>query len=245
MAMAKPARRWLVLLATLVGVASTGRLGVWQLDRAAEKIALQALRDVRSEQPPLDDAGLARTPAEAALQHYRPVVLQGRWETRNTVYLDNRQMAGRHGFIVVTPLRLEGRAEAVLVQRGWVPRDATDRTRLPAISTPEGRVTVRGLIAPPPPRMYAFGPEASGPIRQNLDLDAMGRETGLALRALSVLQVDAAEAGPDGLARHWQRPAVDVHKNYGYAFQWFSLAALMTGLYVWFELFRPRLRRSA
>jgi surfeit locus 1 family protein len=35
-----------------------------------------------------------------------------------------------------------------------------------------------------------------------------------------------------------------VHKNLGYAVQWFALAALMTGLYVWFQLVRPRLRRT-
>ncbi|MEO5695997.1 MAG: SURF1 family protein, partial [Burkholderiaceae bacterium] len=34
-------------------------------------------------------------------------------------------------------------------------------------------------------------------------------------------------------------------KHYGYAFQWFALSALMTGLYVWFRLVRPRLRRGA
>jgi surfeit locus 1 family protein len=40
-------------------------------------------------------------------------------------------------------------------------------------------------------------------------------------------------------------PAVDVHKHYGYAVQWFSLTALITGLYVWFQLLRPRRRRHA
>jgi surfeit locus 1 family protein len=244
-AAAAPLRRWAVLLAALVGVALTGRLGVWQLDRADQKASLQALLDARSSLPPLDATVLARTPVEAELQHYRSVVLQGRWDAHHTVFLDNRPMGGRPGFLVVTPLLLSSPADAVLVQRGWVPRDATDRTRLPPVSTPDGPVTVRGLIAPPPARLFAFGADAPGPIRQNLELDAMARETGLVLRALSVLQVDTAEAGPDGLARQWSRPAVDVHKNYGYAFQWFSLAALMTGLYVWFQLVRPRLRRDA
>ena len=33
----------------------------------------------------------------------------------------------------------------------------------------------------------------------------------------------------------------DADKNRGYALQWFALAALITGLYVWFQLIRPRL----
>jgi surfeit locus 1 family protein len=54
---------------------------------------------------------------------------------------------------------------------------------------------------------------------------------------------DASPEGGDGLLRQWPHPAVDVHKHYGYAFQWFALCALMAGLYVWFQLIRPWLRR--
>ena len=34
-----------------------------------------------------------------------------------------------------------------------------------------------------------------------------------------------------------------MQKHYGYAFQWFALAALIAVLYVWFRLVRPRQRR--
>ena len=68
-------------------------------------------------------------------------------------------------------------------------------------------------------------------------------ETGLALRPVSVLQADTAANADDGLLRQWPLPAVDVQKHYGYAFQWFAMASTMTGLYVWFQLIRPRLRR--
>jgi surfeit locus 1 family protein len=106
---------------------------------------------------------------------------------------------------------------------------------------------VQGRIAPPPARLYEFAGGASGPIRQNLDLTGFARETGLPLLPLSVLQANAddkAGTAGDGLLREWPRPAVDVHKHHGYAFQWFALAALMTGLYVWFQLVRPRLRAT-
>jgi surfeit locus 1 family protein len=238
-------RRWVVLLAALAGVALALRLGAWQLDRAAQKLALQAALDERAGLPALGAADLAVTAADAAAQHFRPVRLSGRWIVERTVFLDNRQMNGRPGFFAVTPLQLDGRPEAVLVQRGWVARDFIDRTRLPALPTAAGPVEVRGLVAPPPARLYEFGADAEGPIRQNLDLAAYARETGLALLPLSVWQSDAPGSGPgDRLRRDWSRPAVDVHKHQGYAFQWFALAALMTGLYVWFQLVRPRLRSA-
>lgn len=238
------ARRLVVLVAAVVAAAVTARLGVWQLSRAAEKEALQASLDSRGALPPLPAAELARSAAEAVAQHHRRITLEGRWVGGRTIYLDNRPMEGRAGFYVVTPLALAD-GDAVLVQRGWVPRDAADRSRVPPVDTPEGPVRIEGRIAPPPSRLFELGAEQQGAIRQNLDLDDFGRESGLRLRPLSVKQTDAPGAPADGMLRRWPVPAVDVHKHYGYAFQWFALASLITSLYVWFQLVRPRLRRRA
>ncbi len=228
-----------VLLATVVGVAVALKLGFWQLDRAAQKVAIQTQVDSRRTLAPLDGAGLARSAEAAVAQHYRRATLRGRWLADRTVFLDNRQMNGVPGFYVVTPLQLDGQAEAVLVQRGWVARNFLDRSVLPALSTPSGLREVEGLIAPPPSRLFEFSAAASGPIRQNLDLDAYARETRTELLPLSLLQSDSPSTAGDGLLRQWPLPALEVHKNYGYAFQWFALGALMAGLYVWFQLIRP------
>ena len=235
-------RAGLILLATLVGTAATARLGFWQLDRAAQKVAIQARIEARRTLAPLSNAELARTGPAAAEQVERRAALRGRWLGDRTVFLDNRQMAGRPGFYVVTPMQLDGVADAVLVQRGWVARNFTDRTALPQVPTPAGVVTVHGVIAPPPARLYEFDTASSGLIRQNLDLDAYARELSTPLLPLSVMQSDEPGAVSDGLRRDWPMPALDVQKHYGYAFQWFALAALMAGLYVWFQLIRPRRR---
>jgi surfeit locus 1 family protein len=228
-----------VLLAAVVGVAAAVRLGFWQLDRAAQKVSIQDRVDARRTLAPLDGAGLARSAAAAAAQHYRRATLRGRWLADRTVFLDNRQMNGVPGFYVVTPLQLEGHAEALLVQRGWVVRDFRDRSALPPVPTPSGETSVEGLIAPPPSRLFEFSAAASGPIRQNLDLDAYARETRTTLLPLSLLQSDSLSTAGDGLLRQWPVPALNVHTHYGYAFQWFALGALMAGLYVWFQLIRP------
>jgi surfeit locus 1 family protein len=230
------ARAWVLLGAAIVGAALTFRLGVWQLDRAAQKVALQQALDTRRALPPLPAAELATDAAGAAAQHHRRVALEGRWLPDATVYLENRQMHGQPGFFVLTPLALAD-GSAVLVQRGWLPRDPADRTRVQAPALPAGAVRVEGRIAPGPSRLYEFDAAASGPIRQNLELSAYAREIRVPLRPLSLLQ---EAPGGDGLLRDWSAPAADVHKHYGYAFQWFALAALITGLYVWFQLIRPR-----
>ena len=234
--------RLVVLLAAVAAAALTARLGMWQLDRAAQKNALQAALDERRALPPLRSDALARSEAEAASQHHRTVHLRGRWAVDATVYLENRQMTGRPGFYVVTPLVLAD-GSAVAVQRGWLPRDSDDRTRIAIPATPSGELEVSGRVAPPPARLYEFDGAAPGPIRQNLDLAAWASETRLALKPLSVLQEDGATAVADGLLRQWPAPAAGVYKHHGYAFQWFALSALIVGLYVWFQLIRPQRQR--
>ncbi len=238
----RPWRAIVVLLATLASIALAARLGVWQLDRAAQKNALQASLDARASEPPLEAGSLAHTTSGADAQHFRRITLRGRWLGERTIFLDNRQMDGKVGFLVVTPLVLDGAAGTVLVQRGWAPRHFSERAVLPSVATPAGVVTVQGTVAPPPSRLFQFADAASGPIRQNLDLASFARESGLELLPLSVLQHDAAGAAPEGLVRHWLPPATDVQKHYGYAVQWFAIAAGIAFLYVWHRFIRPRRR---
>ena len=161
------------------------------------------------------------------------------------MYLDNRQMHGRPGFFVVTPLQLAGQSgAAVLVQRGWAPRNFQDRTQLPQVQTPQDvAVRVQGRVAPAPSRLYEFqgadSAQGSSRIRQNLDLAAFRTETGLALAHLTVLQT--GEAG-EGLQRDWPVVGAGVDKHYGYAFQWFGLCGLIALLYVWFQIVRRFIR---
>jgi surfeit locus 1 family protein len=229
-------RFWVLTVAALVVAGTTFSLGQWQLRRAAQKEALQAAVDSRGQLPALDARSLLA--AKNAIDDiHRPATLKGTWLADHTVYLDNRPMSGRTGFVVVTPLMLEGDgSQAILVQRGWVPRNFADRTRLPDVATPSGSVTVEGRIAPPPSRLYEFSGLESGRIRQNLDLPAFRKETGLPLLEVSLLQTGAAS---QGLLREWAAPNLGVDKHYGYAFQWFGLCALVVILYGWFQLLLP------
>ncbi len=237
-------RFWLLLVATLAGVAVTFSLGQWQLSRAAGKQALEAAVVARQQLPPLDGAALARALTSGGsddLQH-RTVTLRGEWLADRTVFLDNRPMQGQAGFFVLTPLRLSGVDKVLLVQRGWAPRHQARRESLPPVDTPAGTVQVTGRLVEHPSRVYQLGTDAAGPIRQNLDLDAFRAETGLPLASIMVLQTDA-DADADGLRRNWPQPATGVDKHYGYAFQWFGLCTLIGVLFLWLQVVRP-LQRS-
>lgn len=229
-------RGFIVLAAAIAAAASTLRLGLWQLDRAAQKTAWQDQIDARQAEPPLPAQDLADQASDVEAQLYRRVSLQGRWLAQHSVYLDNRQIDGRPGFYVLTPLQLAD-GSAVVVQRGWAARNFIDRAQLPPLPEEPGIVRVDGRIASGPGRLYEFEAAASGPIRQNLTLDAFAREVGVVLRPLIIEQTGP---GSSTLRRDWPRPAAGVDKHYGYAFQWFALSVLITSLYVWFQFIRPR-----
>lgn len=228
-------RFWLVTAAALLVAAGTFSLGQWQLRRAAQKETLQAAIESQARQPDLDARSLMALHGTLDAVH-RQATLRGVWRAENTVFLDNRPMAGKTGFVVVTPLALEGSSQVMLVERGWVPRNFTDRTSLPVISTPPGLVVVHGRIAPPPSKLYEFKGVESGRIRQNIDLPAFGSEIGVPLLGVSLLQTGAAD---EGLLRDWAAPNLGVDKHYGYAFQWFGLCALVVILYFWFQVISP------
>lgn len=231
-------RGFIVLIAAVAGIAATARLGLWQLDRGAQKRALQAQIDERRRLPPLPADALAQRADEVPAQLQREIELRGEWLEQHTVYLDNRPMNGRPGFVVLTPLHLPD-GSAVAVERGWIPRDFQDRARIVAPPPEPGTVPVRGRIVERPARLFEFDQAASGTIRQNVELFDYAREVGLPLRPLSILQTGPS---PSPLKRDWPLPAAGVEKHDGYAFQWFALSALILVLYVWYQFIRPRRR---
>ena len=234
-ALSLKSRFWLLTLAALLVAALTFSLGQWQMRRAAQKHALQFAIEAQGNEPILNNQGLLafKNPLDAV---HRQATLKGVWRAEHTVFLDNRPMNGKTGFVAVTPLVLDGSGQIILVQRGWVQRNFADRTTLPRINTPAGPVTVRGRIAPPPSKLYEFNGVESGRIRQNIDIKAFSFEISQPLLSVSMLQTGVAN---EGLLRDWAAPNVGIDKHYGYAFQWFGLCALVFGLYVWFQIISP------
>ncbi len=236
----RSARFWTVTLATLLTMALTASLGVWQLSRAAQKRALQDGIAAQGARPAWSQRELLGSAHPADALH-RPVNLTGHWVAGANVFLDNRPMSGRTGFVLLTPLRLSGSERVVLVQRGWVPRDFQDRAKLPEVSTPTEEVQVQGRLAPPPSQLFELGAGSQGAIRQNVDLPALAKEWRVPLlEGVSVLQTGPLDTR---LQRDWPRFVGDAHKHYGYAVQWFAMCTVAAALYLWFQILLPRSRR--
>jgi surfeit locus 1 family protein len=213
-------------IAVAAFVALAISLGNWQARRAEEKLELGRRLDEGAKGPVLS-VSAARLDASAL--EGRRVSARGRFDGRAVLLLDNKVLHGVAGYHVLTPLKLEGGGDLhVLVNRGWIA--AGERSRLPAVPTPEAVQTIEGIAVTPTRRFLELAPEAdSGPLRQNLVPEREEKRLGLGLQPFVIEQTSAAS---DGLAREWERPDTGVDRHRSYALQWYSFAALAAVLYV-------------
>lgn len=223
------ARVAIALTAAVVSAAVAVLLGNWQMRRAEGKRELQQSYEAALAAPPVEIRTGAQL-AAASVRTPRRVRVQGRFLHEHTVFLENRTLAGRAGFYVVTPLALPD--AAILVLRGWAPRDIADRTRLPRVDLPADTVEIDALLVDALARRPELGAtERESRIRQNLDPEELRARLPLPLAPALLQQLSPL---PDGLVRDWPPPATGVDKHRGYALQWYALAALIAGLAVFF-----------
>ena len=158
-------------------------------------------------------SGARRTPADAAAQHWRRSRLRGRW-LAGAHRLPRQPADGRPRRASTSSRRCSSKApgDAVLVQRGWVPRNFDERAaacrrsrRRPARSRCAGR------IAPPPSRLYEFGREASRPDPAKSRPRRVRRaKSGSACCRCRCWQPTRPRRRATACCAHWPRPAVDV-----------------------------------
>lgn len=186
-------------LAAVLVAAGCVRLGIWQLDRLAQRRARNAMQAARLALPALDvRAGISSDSANV-----RRVVARGRYEYDDELTWPGRSFEGTPGVALITPLRLAD-GSAVLVDRGWAPSpDAfhVDHAAFRELDT----ATVNGVARRLP--------------RGRGDVEA----------AAGFLPFVIELANPDparGLPRRWPAPSFDNGPHLSYAIQWFSFALI-------------------
>ncbi len=244
--MQQPSTNRLTLLALLLlGVVAVvcSMLGRWQLERADERRGISAeIERGRLATPIVIQPNITAD----SVQPWRAASVTGRWAGQFSVMVDNRNMDGRPGLWLATPLILEG-GVAVLVLRGWVPRPI-GMQQAPKIETQSDPLTIEGEMSLRVPRLFELWTSKKGEdsglppawkgiaaaesgwvdtskvIRvQNLDLASLTERTGLRFLPVVLLQNNPAQ---EGLMRNWPKPSLDADKNVGYATQWFGFAAI-------------------
>jgi surfeit locus 1 family protein len=214
--------RWIPFVAALLVAAIGISLGQWQTRRAIQKDEIAAKMSARESAP---SARISGEPQLADELEYRRVVIRGEFVRDWTVYLDNRPHQGAAGFYVLTPMKIDGADMHVLIVRGWVRRDVSDRTKLPSIMTPDGPIEIEGIARKSTGHVLQLGkaePLRPGAIVQNLDVMEFAQAAKLRVQPLIVEQLTDTR---DALVRDWPQPSTGAEKHRGYAFQWYALAA--------------------
>ena len=196
------------------------RLGFWQLDRLEQRRDLNAALESRMTEPPL---ALDRVPRDTAGLTWRRVEASGTWDHARSVVLAGRSQHGVPGVHLVTPL-LVGDGGALLVIRGWLPSpDAATVDLAPYDSA--GPITVRGIISPlggsgepAAPDTVAFRSRWYGPDLRRLP--------GQYPYAVAPLLVRSQSTPAGGYPAPLPALELDEGPHLGYAFQWFSFAAI-------------------
>ena len=226
---------------TLLSAAACSALGVWQWRRLVDRRAANERAVAGRALPEVDltAAGEGGREREGAGElDQRRVVAAGTWDHAHTFVLRARADRDAPGVHIVTPLRLDGRDEAVLVNRGFVP--ANDATRPGVEWDQPARGAVRGFAF-----LIPSVPDSGTPLTldgrttwRRLDLATVRQR--LPYPVLDIyLHVTERETRADG-APAWPIPArlvpLDDGPHFNYMVQWFMLAGASVAFGVLFVL---------
>ena len=212
-------------------------LGYWQLSRADQK---QAILDQVQQRSAIDPVSLASilpqlspSGSEQSLTNfneltYRQVFTDGQYAADQSAFIDNKVLASRVGYKLLTPFKIADSAWWILVDRGWL-SVGESRATLPQFSTDSAMVRLSGRLNMPPAQPPLWNdryPVSKGSVWQYLPISDYAQQMKLNLLPL-VLELAPTQSSEidQNLLRQWS--AIDdqwVAKHQGYAFQWFAMA---------------------
>lgn len=228
-------------LALAVVVGLFVRLGFWQLARLDERRDLNAGIAARLDAPPIGDASAL---SDTTGLFYRTISARGELDNERSIVLPGRSHRGVPGVYLLTPLLLDGRADAVLVNRGWVPSPDGSTIDIAAFDVPD-TVAVQGLVLPFPDRSQSLAPRearppAAGTFRRvwfSIDANALRAQFPYPLLPVTVQALPETGTAQRYPAR-LEPPPLDSGPHLGYALQWFSFALI--GIIGWVALVLKR-----
>lgn len=223
-------RKW--LLATLFVLAGTAlciRLGIWQLDRLAQRRAFNAEFQSARALPALDLN--QEQPADITSMEWRPVNVSGDYDFENQVALRNQYNGDEYGYHLLTPLRFDGKA--VIVDRGWIPAEGNSAPAEWRKYDEPGTAQVSGQLRLGQPKP-AFGGVADKlptdgsrlQVWNNADLERIAAQMPYAVLPVYIQpNNDPSDTEPPIPFQ----PEVEITEgpHFGYALQWFTFATIL------------------
>jgi surfeit locus 1 family protein len=196
------------------------RLGVWQMDRLRERRGANLAALQARAAPPVRLGG--KTAIDATLEGRR-VAAAGHYDHTHDIVLRGKVYQGVPGVEIVSPLLLEGRRMAVLVNRGFVP--APDAVTVESDSVRElGRVQVAGTALPLLAGRGAPLQRGRHTTWAQLDRDALAAGMPYELAPIYIRQ--SPDSALPRFPRRLDPPVIDDGPHRNYAIQWFAFAVM-------------------
>ncbi len=201
-------------------------LGFWQLSRYEQKLELEETWTNRQSQPPQPISAL--TSYDDPL--YLPLKVSGRFIQDKSFFLDNQVFNGQAGYDLITPFILDS-GQWLLVNRGWV--SSISRDVLPRALIDKGYYQLVGTVYRPLGKPFLLKDDvwaSDWPKRiQAVDFEKMAEA--MSHNILPVL-LSLHHGQPGALQIRPLKTPVSSDKHLGYAFQWFLMATVLMGLYL-------------
>lgn len=207
------------------------KLGLWQLARGEEKNQLLAQMEARQSQPPLSFTQLQHKISAEGVTGYR-LEIHAKPVSSQIWLLDNQIYQGQVGYLAFQALQVEAAQPWLLVELGFVAATSR-RDELPKVAPLSGELDIAGRLYQKQinPLSQALMAEMGASVRfQNLNMPEMAKVLGHPLLPV-VLQPEPLPSLT--LPHPWQPFPLSAQKHWGYALQWFSMAAVFAGLMLW------------
>lgn len=220
-----------LLILTVAVFVMLVKLGLWQLARGEEKTRLLAQMEARQSLLPLSFEQLQLKIDKEGVTGYR-LQVHVIPASSQIWLLDNQIYQGQVGYLAFQPLQVAAGQPWLLVELGFVAA-SSHRDELPHISPLSGELNIEGRLYQKQinPLSQALMAETGTSVRfQNLNIPEMAQLLGHPLLD-AVLQPDELPAL--ALPHPWQPFPLSAQKHWGYALQWFSMAAVFAGLMLW------------
>ncbi len=211
------------------------KLGLWQYNKAQQKIALQATYDSYRLSKPVD---LPTKIDEVEEYRYKPVHAVGHYIKKYEILLDNQVEGEAAGYHVITPLLMDQSNTLVLVDRGWIPASES-HLNLPKVETPDNRIDVDGRGWIPSTKFFNLGSDPSDGAKlgewetvwENMDMKRYQDKVPYKVLPV-VIRLDPNSTN-SGFVRNWVAPSDRTEMHLGYAYQWFGFACSALAIYIY------------
>ena len=237
---------WMLLHVTVVAtIVLMINLGLWQFDRYHERLDFNEIVSARIEAQPQDLNELLleiETSTKSANEaEWLNVFTSGEYLDQQTVNAVNRSQGGFSGVDPLTPMRIAGGNQLVLVNRGFIAQSAQNQESAPA---PVGTVEILGRVRVSEVRKTGgLSDPSDGVLKEviNIDLNRLGQQI-QDLNTEIFIEVLKSNPADSMLLEPIADPILSSGSHLSYTAQWFIFSVFVAA--GWVVVVRRKLKSS-